>query len=405
MQNNYKNTELGLIPKEWEVRELREVGVFYSGGTPSTTNPNYYGGQIPFIKSGEINSKKTEQYLTNEGLNNSSAKMVDIGDILYALYGATSGEVAICKIKGAINQAILCIKFKQNSIFLLNFLIHNKQNILSTFLQGGQGNLSAEIVKSFKIPLPPLAEQEKIAKILSTWDMAIEKITTLIEKKKLRKKALMQAIFIQKIRFKDEKGIDFPEWEVKKLGEVAKFSKGKGISKNDIEEDGATECIRYGELYTKYNERITEIFSKTNVDVKDLVLSEYNDIIIPSSGETQIDIATASCVLKSGVALGGDLNIMKTQENGVFMAYYLNNARKQEIAALAQGNSVVHLYSRQLQNLEIEIPTLAEQEKIANVLSLADSEIEDLEKQKNLLKTQKQGIMQVLLTGKVRVKI
>ena len=160
------------------------------------------------------------------------------------------------------------------------------------------------------------------------------------------------------------------DWEVKKLGEIAKFSKGKGISKIDVVEDGATECIRYGELYTHYGETVDEIKSKTNIDKSSLVLSEANDVIIPASGETQIDIATASCVLKSGVALGGDLNIIKTSNNGVFLSYYLNSSKKMEIARLSQGISVVHLYSSQLALLNLKLPILSEQNKIATFLLL-----------------------------------
>ena len=117
------------------------------------------------------------------------------------------------------------------------------------------------------------------------------------------------------------------EWENKTLGKVATFSKGKGISKTDIDENGYLECIRYGELYTYYGETINNIKSKTNLNKDGLVLSEYNDVIIPASGETQTDIATASCVLKDGVALGGDLNIIKTKLNGVFLSYYLNSKK------------------------------------------------------------------------------
>jgi len=112
------------------------------------------------------------------------------------------------------------------------------------------------------------------------------------------------------------------------LGEIATFSKGKGISKNDITSNGKNECIRYGELYTTYGEVIHQIVSKTNVPKTSSVLSEFNDIIIPSSGETQLDIAKSSCVLKSDVILGGDLNIIKTKNNGVFFSYYLNSAKK-----------------------------------------------------------------------------
>lgn len=166
------------------------------------------------------------------------------------------------------------------------------------------------------------------------------------------------------------------EWENRKLGEIARFSKGKGISKSDIEENGITECIRYGELYTHYREVINEIKSKTNVITSVLVLSETNDVIIPASGESAIDIATASCVLKSGIALGGDLNIIKTQNNGVFLSYYLNSKKKIEIANLAQGVSVVHLYSSQLAILNLNLPALKEQNKITLFLTTLDERIQ-----------------------------
>ncbi|WP_291120169.1 restriction endonuclease subunit S [Empedobacter sp. UBA7248] len=177
------------------------------------------------------------------------------------------------------------------------------------------------------------------------------------------------------------------EWEAKKLGEIAKFSKGKGISKSDIEENGITECIRYGELYTHYSEVINKIKSKTNVNTSALVLSEKNDVIIPASGETTIDIATASCVLKSGIVLGGDLNIIKTKNNGIFLSYYLNSKKKKEIANLAQGISVVHLYSSQLASLSIGLPKINEQNKISSFLSLLDQRIQTQSKIIEQLKT------------------
>jgi type I restriction enzyme S subunit len=200
----------------------------------------------------------------------------------------------------------------------------------------------------------------------------------------------------------------FPEfsdkWEVKKLGEIAKFSKGKGISKADIEENGSLECIRYGELYTRYGETIKSIFSKTNIDKSDLVLSEANDVIIPASGETQLDIATASCVLKSGVALGGDLNIIRTKQNGVFLSFYLNNNKKQDIASLSQGVSVVHLYPSQLATLTLNLPTSKEQTKIANFLTAIDEKIQALKQKKTLLEQYKKGIMQQIFSQELRFK-
>lgn len=204
---------------------------------------------------------------------------------------------------------------------------------------------------------------------------------------------------VPKLRFKEFCG----EWEEKKLGDITKFSKGKLISKEDITETGI-ECIRYGELYTTYGEVITKIVSKTNLNVKDLVLSEENDIIIPSSGETAIDIAKASCVTKSGVALSGDLNILKLNENGIFLSYYLNNKLKYQIASLAQGASVVHLYENHLKKLKVLFPSLKEQQKIANFLSNVDKKISITEEKLDLFKEYKKGIMQKIFKQELRFK-
>lgn len=205
---------------------------------------------------------------------------------------------------------------------------------------------------------------------------------------------------IPQLRFKEFDG----KWEDTLLDNVATFRKGKGISKSDIVENGNLECIRYGELYTIYNELILNVVSKTNLVAKNLELSEYNDVIIPASGETQLDIATASCVLKSGVALGGDLNIIRSSMNGIFLSYYLNNSKKIEIAKLAQGKSVVHLYSSQLKNLKLNIPILPEQEKIASFLSAVDEKIQQLTRKAALLEQYKKGVMQQLFSGKLRFK-
>lgn len=193
-------------------------------------------------------------------------------------------------------------------------------------------------------------------------------------------------------------------WGKHNLGEIATFSKGKGISKADIVENGKIECIRYGELYTTYGETISEVKSRTNVDEDDLVFSEANDVIIPASGETQIDIATASCVLREGIALGGDLNIIKTQNNGVFLSYYLNSKKKLEIASLAQGISVVHLYSSQLSLLELNLPSISEQQKIALFLRSVDEGLRALKRKKELLERYQEGLLEKLFSKQLRFK-
>ena len=174
------------------------------------------------------------------------------------------------------------------------------------------------------------------------------------------------------------------------MSDIADLSKGIGISKDQLSADGEP-CILYGELYTKYkSETIKEVISKTNIDNTKLVKSKANDVIIPCSGETAEEIATARCVLKDDVLLGGDLNIIRLHGyDGSFMSYQLNGKRKYDIAKVAQGVSVVHLYGEHLKNIKTINPGLNEQKKIANLLSLLDERIatqnkiiEDLKKLK-----------------------
>ena len=141
-----------------------------------------------------------------------------------------------------------------------------------------------------------------------------------------------------------------------------------------------------------------------NLKAEDLVFSEENDVIIPASGETQIDIATASCILKSGVALGGDLNIIKSPIDGIFLAYYLNNSKKKDIAKLAQGISIVHLYSSQLKTLSINLPEKEEQQKISSFLNSIDGYISLLENKKILIERYKQGVMRKIFSQEIRFK-
>lgn len=200
-----------------------------------------------------------------------------------------------------------------------------------------------------------------------------------------------------KIRFPEFK--DSGDWEEKKLGEVGTFLKGKNLSKDDIIINGKYECVRYGELYTVYNEIINTVFSKTNLNPNENIISEYGDVLIPSSGETQIDIAKASCIFKNGVILGGDLNILRGAENGAFISYYVNGNLKPKIAIMAQGNSVVHLYSSQLKNLKISLPPLPEQQKIADFLTAVDEKIGLLTREHTLWQSYKKGIMQRIFRG------
>ena len=204
---------------------------------------------------------------------------------------------------------------------------------------------------------------------------------------------------------KDKKVLNVPnlrfpeftgEWKKERLDEIAELSKGIGISKEQLSSNG-NPCILYGELYTKYkSEIISEVISKTNIEKNKLKHSKQNDVIIPCSGETAVDIAVARCVPFDNVLLGGDLNIIRLHKyDGAFMAYQLNSKRKIEIAKLAQGVSVVHLYGENLKSINTFNPSLQEQQKIVRLLSLLDERIkvqnkiiEDLKKLKSAISKQ-----------------
>lgn len=190
------------------------------------------------------------------------------------------------------------------------------------------------------------------------------------------------------------------EWKEERLDEIAELSKGVGISKEQLSEDGEP-CILYGELYTKYkSEIIRKVISKTNIESSNLKRSKRNDVIIPCSGETAIDIAVARCIPFDNILLGGDLNIIRLhKDDGAFMAYQLNGKRKIDIAKLAQGVSVVHLYGENLKSIKTYNPCLQEQQKIVKLLSMFDERIEAqnkiIEKYESLIK----GLNNMLLYG------
>lgn len=257
---------------------------------------------------------------------------------------------------------------------------------------------NADVLKG-DICVPDLAEQLKIAGCLDSADALIAAQGQKIEALRVHKKGLTQQLFPKEgethpsLRFSEFDGA----WTETTLGSVAKFFKGKGISKADIQVDGEHPCIRYGELYTVYGEVIHKVHSKTSADESGFFLSKVNDVIIPASGETNIDIAKASCVMRDDIALGGDLNVIRSAQNGVFLSYYLNGPKRLEIAKVAQGQTVAHLYPRQLEKLRVRLPSLPEQQRIADCLTSLDDLITAETRKLDTLRTHKMGLMQQLL--------
>lgn len=206
---------------------------------------------------------------------------------------------------------------------------------------------------------------------------------------------------VPELRFPEFSG----EWEEKKLNEIASFYKGKGISKSDISEDGVN-CILYGELYTKYGFQINEVYSRTDINENTLFEGFKNDVLVPSSGETAIDIATASSLNVNNTYLGGDINVIRPNDahNGHFISLSINGKNKKELSKLAQGKTVVHLYNNELKKLKINFPSIKEQQKIGEFFSKLDRQIELEEKKLALLEEQKKGYMQKIFSQELRFK-
>jgi type I restriction enzyme, S subunit len=210
---------------------------------------------------------------------------------------------------------------------------------------------------------------------------------------------------VTKDAYKDTKVGSIPkDWDIIKLGETCEFYRGQPFAKSEIIEDGVRECVHYGQLFTIYSEIIEKVYSKTNADL--IRASEYGDILMPSSDVTPIGLATASVINKKGVLIGGDVNIIRPiiKLNSTFLSYLINYEKK-KIIRLISGTNVKHLYNRNIKTLQYVSPPLAEQQKIADILSEADAKIEKEQTQKSQLEALKKGLMQQLLTGKKRVTV
>ena len=401
---NVPQLRFGEFSGEWEEEKIGDIFNLYNGYAFSSNDSSSEG--IRWVKIADVGIQKMKSdnisYLPSSFSKKYENFLLHEGDYVVALTRPIlNGKLKIAQITkdfdgSLLNQRVGKLLTTNIYSFVYSLLQRNKvidlidKNILGT----EPPNLSINQIYSLKISIPPKPEQEKIASFLSAVDAKIEGLVCKGQLLEEYKKGLMQRLFSQELRFKDDDGSEFPEWVERKLGEVSTFTKGKGISKEDITQNGNIACIRYGELYTHYNETINETISKTNLNVQDLVMSQSNDIIIPSSGETAIDIATASCVTGDNIALGGDLNIIRTKQNGIFLAYYLNNAKKHKIAKLAQGSSVIHLYSTHLKDLKLELPSLKEQTKIANFLSAIDTKISQTQTQLDTTKEFKKALLQ-----------
>ena len=402
VKQGYKQTEVGVIPEDWDVRKIGDFTDATAGGTPSTSHPEYWNGEILWMSSGELNKRRIHNVIgriTELGYNNSSTHMIPENCVLIGLagQGKTRGTVAVNYVELCTNQSIAAIfpSKEHNSEYLYQNLWSRYEELreLSSG-DGGRGGLNLTIIKNFPCAFPKLQEQNRIAEALSDVDELISSLEKLIEKYKSIKATCLQQMFPQKgettpkMRLPGFTGA----WEQRKAIDIADYSKGNGYSKGDLT-DAGTPIILYGRLYTKYQFAISEVDTFA-VPRNGAVYSQGNEVIVPASGETAEDIARASAVEKSGVLLGGDLNILRPFDfiNPLFLALAISNGEPQkELAKKAQGKSVVHIHNTDIQEVTIAYPSRTEQDRIVSVFRQLDNLItlhqRELEKLQNIKKS------------------
>lgn len=409
----YKSSPLGIIPEDWEVKRLGDVcdnNGDYGLNAPATD----FSVNLPtYIRITDIDDNGKFIHSDKKSVNSPdvNAYYLKDGDIVFARTGATVGKTYLYDKKdGELVYAGFLIKFSPNTNAIHPYYLkantetQNYKNwVMITSQRSGQPGINAAEYCSFKFPVPPLPEQQRIVSVLQLWDTAIEKQTQLIEKLSLRKRALMKQLLTGKKRLKGFEG----EWKEVKLGEIGTFFKGNGVPKNKIIGVGH-KCLTYGDLYTKYNFVISNV--KSFIDDETVLISteiKYGDICFAGSGETKEDIGKCAAFIDDQIGYaGGDIIVFRANDfNPITLSYILNseNVIKQK-SNMGQGHSVVHIYPYQLEKLTFTMPTRKEQNAIASVLIQADKGIELANKKLSQLQEQKKGLMQVLLTGKRRVK-
>ena len=323
----------------------------YSGGTPKAGTTEYYDGDIPFIRSGEIYGNTTELFITEEGLNSSSAKMVHIGDILYALYGATSGEVSRAKLDGAINQAILAIipNDEVNADFLVEWFRKEKTQITDKYLQGGQGNLSAQIIKDLIVTIPTCEEQNKIGEYFSK----INHLITLHHRKYM-------------------KNIDLSlfAWEQRKLPEFVTFFNGLTYTPNDVEETGTlvlrSSNVKNGEIVDADNVYVNDkVATSENVEEDDIIVVVRNGSRALIGKHAQIKASMPNTVI-------GAFMIGMRSEHSSFVNALLDTSAFENEIAKNMGATINQITGYMFSKMEFMIPSGEEQQQIGEYFQSLD---------------------------------
>ena len=402
----YKETEIGVIPADWDIKRLVELTRVETGGTPPTKDKSNYGDEYFFVGPADLGKSvfisDTEKKLSEKGFNLS--RRFPTNSILFTCIGSTIGKMGIASKELTSNQQI-------NAVFPSELFSHVYAYYILSYLSSRIKSLAGEQAvpqinktqfQNTQIPIPSTkTEQTAIATAISDIDALVEKLEKFITKKRAIKQGMMQELLAGKRRLPEFSG----KWEKKKLGEISEITKGQGLSKGKLCQSGKNFCILYGELFTMYREEIASVYSRTDYD--EGRVSRCGDVLLPGSTTTiGIDLAKASSLLVNNTLLGGDIIIIRQLDNTynpTFLAYCLTYIYRNDIAQLAKGITIYHLHGKDLCNLAVKMPKVDEQTAIAQVLSDMDSEIDLLEQKLGKYRMVKQGMMQILLTGKVRL--
>ena len=394
-----------MLPNGWKRVKLGDVAKVTSGGTPLRAKSEYWNGNIPGVKTaqiqnGHISLDQVDEYITEKGVAESSAKIVPKGTLLMAMYGQgkTRGQVAMLDFDASINQACAAFHLNKSSIivdYLYQFFLFDYENIRNMSNSGGQKNLSAEIIKNITIELPPLNEQKKIAETLSVWDKAIEKTEKLIEAKELFfKKNLEDYIYAPAKN---------NQWKIEKLGNLSQMSSG-GTPKSSVKEyyDGDILWVSIADMTEQgmYVSRTAKTLTQLGVDNSAAKVYPKGTVLYAmyaSIGEVSIaveDMASSQAIL--GIQVGERL-LNK-------YLYYFLVGQKERIKLQGQAGTQSNLNAGMVRDFDIPLPSISEQEKIVHFFDLFEKEIDVHKQQLENYKKQKQGLMQKLLTGEWRIK-
>lgn len=400
-----KQTEIGLIPDDWEVKRLGDIYNFQYGD--GNTNPSN-NGVFPVYGANGIIGGYTKFNATDS--------------IVIGHMGEYAGSVIWASGKHFVTYNGTITKPKDEKILNPKYGYYSLlfKNINKICAGSGYPFLAYDKLNLISISLPPLAEQQRIAKALSDVDALISTTEKLLQKKKNIKQGTMQNLLTGKKRLpgfgpqtkspaykQTELGLIPDDWEVKKLSEFGTFSKGSGISREESN-TGEYPAVRYGELYTTHNDYIKSFYSHISYEVasKSKKINK-GDLLFTCSGETKEDIGKCVAFIGNEKAYaGGDLLILSPTINidSLFYGFLLNTtvAVKQK-SSMAQGDAVVHISAESIGKIQVPFPSKEEQTAIANVLSSMDKEIETLNTKLEKYRNLKTAMMQQLLTGKIRL--